>query len=84
PLLSGLLYSGWDGKLKQVGTHWQAAKGSYHYVFNAYDGLSTPLWHKKASYLDAAVANLLLRKLKHTFDYATWQEAVDEFSKDLD
>jgi hypothetical protein len=84
PLLSGLIYSDWEEKLKQVGTHWIEAKQGFHYVFNAYDGLSTPLWHKKASYLDVAVANVLFSKLRNTFDYATWEEAVEEHTKDLE
>lgn len=84
PLLSGLIVSKWDGKWKRVGTQWEGSIKDYSYTFTANDGMSTPLWYKKANYFDATVSALLCKKLTLTFKFDDWSEKVDEFSKELD
>lgn len=83
PLFSGLIFSRWEGKFRQAGTEWQRDKKGYYYVLIAGDGLSTPVWHKKASYFDATVVDLLLTKLRLTFDFEAWEAAVDVSIQDI-
>lgn len=84
PLLSGLIVSQWDEKWKKVGTQWEGSHKYYYYVFTANDGISTPLWNKKASYFDATVSALLCERLKLTFNHEDWSVTVDEFAKEID
>lgn len=78
PLLTGLLFSLLDGQDKQVGTRWSNSFGGrYYYTLTRNDGLGTPIWAKSAEYFDASVVDLLLSKLRLTFDYAVWEKEVD-------
>jgi DNA invertase Pin-like site-specific DNA recombinase len=78
PLLTGLVFSLLDGNDKQVGTRWSNDSGGrYFYTLTRNDGLGTPIWAKRAEYFDASVVDLLLSKLRLTFDYAVWEKEVD-------
>lgn len=79
PLLAGLVFSEVDGKEKLVGTHWNSVdgQGRYFYYLVKADGFSTPIWQKSAEYFDATVVDLLLTKLRNTFDFAKWEADVD-------
>lgn len=79
PLLSGLIFSDLDGKEKLVGTQWRVnnTRRQYFYVLLTSDGFSTPVWSKDAGYLDATVIDLLLSRLRDTFDFQKWEEDVN-------
>lgn len=79
PLLSGLIFAEQDGQEKQVGTRWNQ-KGTwsgYYYSLVKADGFSTRVWAKTADFVDASVVNLLLKRLRDTFNYQTWEEELD-------
>lgn len=73
PLLAGLVFSKLDGKDKLVGIHWDGKNDQKRYYYNLVksDGFSTPVWRKSAAYFDATVVDLLLSRLRKTFDYQT-------------
>lgn len=84
PLCAGMIFSFWEGRRKAVGANWKIQHKCYNYVFAATDGYGTVLWQKRAYYIDNTVSAFLLEKLKLTFNYDTWQVAVDSSLKEFE
>jgi hypothetical protein len=80
PLLSGLLFSDWEGDWKPVGTHWRGENRLYSYTFYSHDGYGRPIWTKATKWLDQVIISLMLDKLKQTFDSDGWDRAVDRLT----
>lgn len=77
PLFAGLLFSPWEGQLRQVGTVYRKKYNTYHYTLIATDGFDTKIWVKKADFIDASVSAFLAEKLQMTFDYDKWNASVE-------
>ncbi len=82
PLLSGMLVTGIDGKMRNVGTRWIKLAKAYSYAINAPYPSELMVWSKRATYLDKAVTELVLSKLRDTFDTNAWAEALKSVSKE--
>jgi DNA invertase Pin-like site-specific DNA recombinase len=76
PLLSGLIYTPYEGDWATVGTHWDDKWGKYRYYFHPYHGVRTYAWSKTAAGVDALVVTLALRKLEQTFTDGTWEQSL--------
>jgi DNA invertase Pin-like site-specific DNA recombinase len=79
PLCSGLIFGKWEGEWKNAGTRWDRKDGCYAYLLYTDQALLTPVWSKKADYVDHAISTLLLEKLKLTFDFDRWKDSLDAF-----
>lgn len=79
PLCSGLIFGQWEGEWKTAGTRWDKKDSCYAYLLYTDDALLTPIWTKKAEYVDHAISTLLLDKLKLTFDFDKWKDSLDVF-----
>jgi hypothetical protein len=80
PLLSGLLFSQWEGKWRSVGTTWTSLKKRYEYQFVAPIQYSYSVWERSAEYIDRAVTTFILEKLEATFDADVWASSLDAFT----
>ncbi len=84
PLLAGLIVSEWEGRWKTVGTNWREQWHCYQYAFFIFDGVTQPLWRKKADFIDESVTSLMLERLESTFDLNKWEIAAQSFHKRFD
>jgi len=81
PLFGGLMLTPWEGDLRQVSTIYRSHYEHYYYALIATDGFGTKVWIKQADFVDAAIAALLIEKLRLTFNYEVWEATVEASSK---
>lgn len=84
PLLAGLIFSNWEGAWRTVGTQWRDQWKCYQYAFFVCDGVTIPLWRKKAESVDKAITSLMLERLELTFDQTKWESATESFNDGFD
>lgn len=81
PLCAGLVGSYVGGKWKKAGTSWIGKYQHYGYsVYNSHPYDGKLLWHRKATYLDECVSNVVREKLRSTFDTDVWNRHLIEAS----
>jgi hypothetical protein len=83
PLCAGMILWEFEGGWRNVGTSWSGAHS--HYVYHAFSGeqFDDYQWSRKASYVDGAIASLLLDKLSATFDTSIWDDTLASFATEL-
>lgn len=71
------MFAPWEGGLRQVSTCYRVRYKHYYYTLVDTDGFGTKLWLKSANHIDAAIAALLIEKLRLTFNNQKWEATVE-------
>lgn len=84
PLCLGLLVSqDIDGTWIPTGSIWDSK--SNYFAYRHYSKITDiSLWQKRAACVDDTVTELLLKKLRATFDFDVWKAALETFSEDFE
>jgi hypothetical protein len=75
PLCAGLIFTEDEGRWVRVGVKWEKTITTYmyHHWSRTED---TSVWRKKAATVDSIIANVMIDKIKATFNFDAWEQAV--------
>lgn len=80
PIYAGMIQSQFDGKRSNVGIRYDNRKG---YFYSLCPGNEPQYWTRSARLIDRALDDLVLGKLRSTFNDDAWQKAVAAAVPDL-
>jgi hypothetical protein len=84
PLCAGLLESDDGGKRRTVSVHWCSESQDYDYALVHPGPQKRVVWHRKATYMDRAISELLRAKLQRTFATPGWSAVAAALADDLE
>jgi len=79
PLFAGLMVSNYEGEWRKVGTRWVSLLEHYAYTLYAPSPVDGYVWSKAAKFVDHQIVDLLLNKLRETFDPDVWESTLADF-----
>lgn len=85
PLCAGLMFQEYEGKRYQISTLYLKHKGRYTYELNVYNFVKPRMiWRRDATWIDDAITDRFLAKVKQTFKADAWRNATEEYRQNAD